>query len=341
MPAGRVIGAPCRSGNSKGGLRTNISNAQKIQSRLKLRHLRVVAAIGEFSNIRAAAEYLGISQPAVSRTLKELEDDIGLQLVHRTNRGVVLNEYGEALRRNARQVLSQVRRTSEELSDLSSGFGGHLRIGVLTANVSPLASRVIGQLFEEHPGSTVAVVEGSNDVLMPSLIQGDLDVIVGRLPNSYNRKFVTQEALYVEKEVFIARAGHPLLDVADLGLADTVNWKWILPRPETEMRQRIDAAFHAEGLELPNCVLESVSRVINRDLIRSSDMIGISGWSAVREHIEAGVLAELPIRIELSSQVIGFSSRKVEEPSKILSNFVALLREEAARHGQAAAPSRA
>ena len=115
--------------------------SEKILSRLKLRQLRVIVAIEDFSSLKGAAEFLGLSQPTVTKTVQELEADFVIKLFDRTNRGVIATNYGVALTKHARLILAQVKHAGEELSDVAAGLGGRVAIGTLVAAAASVVPR--------------------------------------------------------------------------------------------------------------------------------------------------------------------------------------------------------
>jgi DNA-binding transcriptional LysR family regulator len=151
-------------------------------SRLKLRQLRLLVAVGQYGSIQHAARELRISQPAATKLIKDLELDFEVRLFDRTNRGVIPTAHGDALIRHGKLILAQVSNAAQELDDLSEGSSGRVVIGTLLAAAPELLPRAIETLLDERPRVAIKVVEGTNDVLMPALFAGEIDMIIGRLP---------------------------------------------------------------------------------------------------------------------------------------------------------------
>ncbi|MBT3789887.1 MAG: LysR family transcriptional regulator [Alphaproteobacteria bacterium] len=277
--------------------------------RLKIRQLDLLVAINDHRSLRAAADIVGLSQPAVTKTLKLMEEDLGLTLFDRTNRGVSPTEYGVILVRHARSILAQLRQAGDELADLTGGIGGRVVLGtLLTASESIIPAAIIS-LRQQRPGVTVKIVTGTNDVLMPALIQGDIDLVVGRLPEFRYRSGIQQEALYDEDVVCVVRSGHPLLKKGQLSLSMVQSEEWILPPQQTTLRRQIDRAFLGSGLEPPFCSVESVALLANRALLKASDAIGIGPSNMYQEDIETGSLTALPLTLNISKSPVGVSIR--------------------------------
>ena len=140
--------------------------------RVSVRQLRLVAAIAEAGSMVRAGEAIGMTQPGVSKAVRDLERDLGVALFERGNRGVTPTSYGEALVRHARRALAQLEHAAQEIDDLAHGAGGRVAVGTLLAASAWLLPRAIDRLRTERPRVIVDVVEGTNDRLQPMLLRG-------------------------------------------------------------------------------------------------------------------------------------------------------------------------
>lgn len=278
--------------------------------RLKLRQLRLVVEIAEHASILRAAESLSISQPGATRLLKDAEHDLGVTLFRRSNRGVVPTDYGHALIRHAKVILSQLSHAAEELDDLAEGTGGRVTVGTLLAASAALLPTAIRRLRERRPRVSVAVIEGTNDRLMPALRVGDIDFVVGRLPEFRFRDDLVQEKLFHEQACVVVRNGHPLARRARLKIGALADCEWIMPPPETTLRRQVEKAFHDADLEAPRPVVQSVSLLTNRALLLSTDMIGVWPRQVVLEDVRQNVLAILPVTLPPAVGHVGISRRR-------------------------------
>ena len=279
-------------------------------SRLKLKQLRLIVAIGETASILGAAEALGISQPGATKLLKDAERDLGILLFERSNRGVVPTEYGRALIRHAKLALSQLLHAAEEIDDLAEGTGGRVTVGTLLAASATLLPMAVRRLREKRPRVSIAVIEGTNDRLMPALAVGDIDFVVGRLPEFRFREELVQEPLFREQVCVVVRAGHPLTRRRRLKIDALAACEWILPPPETTLRRQVEKAFHDAGLEAPRPMVQSVSLLTNRALLLATDMVGVWPRQVVLEDVRRGALAILPIALPPAAGPVGISRRR-------------------------------
>lgn len=292
---------------------TNHMTAEQFLSRVSLRHLRAIIAIADAKTLLGAARSLNLTQPTVSKTLKEAEQVAGQDLFSRTNRGVVATSFGDALLHHARLVVAQLQHAYEELSDLSDGTGGRVVVGSLITAAARLLPDAIGRLHGERPHLSITLVEGTNDVLMPQLRSGEIDCVVGRLPEYREREGLAQEVLYYDRACIIVRADHKLARKQTLTLLDLsaqTGLNWILPRPETTLRRQIDKDFHDAGIEAPVAMIDSVSLFANRQLLLNGDYISVWPYEIARNDQLRGKLAVLPIDLPSTSGPIGITTRR-------------------------------
>jgi DNA-binding transcriptional LysR family regulator len=305
---------------------------EAISGRLKLKQLRLIAAIGEHASVLRAAEALNISQPGATRLLKDAEDDLGVPLFNRTNRGVVPTDYGRSLIRHAKLVLAQLSHAAEELDDLAGGMGGRVTVGTLLAASAIVLPAAICRLREKRPRVTVAVIEGTNDRLMPALRVGDIDFVVGRLSEFRFRDELVQEPLFHEEACVVVRAGHPLARRKRLQIAALAGCEWILQPPETTLRRQVDKAFHDAGLEAPRPAVQSVSLLTNRALLLATDMVGVWPRQVILDDVRRGVLSVLPVKLPAAAGPVGISRRRSVILSPAAQALAAELKVVAARY---------
>ncbi len=294
--------------------------------RLSVKQLRIVAAIEDHGSIRVAAESLNITQPTATKALKEAERILGVTLFTRTNRGVLPTSFGTTLSRRARLILAELRHAGEEIRDLQEGLGGRVVVGTLLAAAARLLPNAIARLRRERPKVMVSVVEGTNDILIPALRIGDLDLVVGRLPEFRGREGMHQEVLYDEITCLVVRPGHPLLSSPEITLAGTLAWDFILPPHETTLRRQLEHAFHEAGLQVPPVGVESVSVLTNRRLAAETDAISAWPYQVVRQDILEGRLMRLPIALPRASGSVGLTTRASATPSPVAAALIAELR---------------
>lgn len=277
---------------------------------VNLRHFRLVTAIAEHGSILRAANVLNLSQPTASKLLQDMEEELKAPLFIRNNRGVEPTKLGAEFVRHGRTILAQIRQTTQALESQVEGSGGHVVLGTLLTASSSLLPRTLAALHRKRPNIHLRVVEGTNDHLMPRLISGELDFVIGRLTNYRYRNDVEQEPLSSDATCIVARVGHPLAQEGHVPLADLLNADWILPPAETTLRRQFEAVFHRQGLRAPSPAIESVSFLVNRSLLLETDMLGVWPRSLIDTELDGHRFTILETEVTVEVGTIGISRRR-------------------------------
>lgn len=282
----------------------------RVTTRLKLKQLRLLVAVGKHGNIQNAARELNISQPSATKMIQDLELDFEVQLFDRTNRGVVPTPFGEALIRHGKLIFAQISNAAQELDDLNEGSSGRVVIGTLLAASSHLLPMAIEQVLDERPKLSIKVVEGTNEVLMPELRSGEIDLVVGRLPTHRHRNELVQERLFTEQTLIVVGNGHPLAGHSSVTFEALKEFGWILPPVETTLRRQLDQYFLKQDHYLPPLALESVSYLTNRSLLQSQNLISLMPAHVARQDLAAGILEKIDLDLPFAAGPVGVSYRK-------------------------------
>lgn len=298
---------------------------------VKFRHFRCFAEVARLGSVNRAAASLAITQPAVSKTLRELEEILEVPLFERTRRGVHLTEQGTVFRRHAEAVLSALRRGLESVDAIRAAGAGFVTVGVLPTVAARLMPETVRRFIEVQPAQTVRVISGTNPVLIDRLRQGELDMLVGRLSNPERMAGLNFEYLYSERLSFVVRPGHPLLAAPVFDLGSLRDHVVILPTPEMIIRPGVERLLARHGLEtLPRSV-ESVSNAFGRTFTRSSDAIWIISHGVVATDLAEGALAELAVDTAESQGPVGLTTRIDTVPTAAAQVFMDTVRAVAER----------
>lgn len=283
--------------------------AEAFNLRIGLKHFRLAVVLGETRSLSRAADKLHISQPTATKLLQQLEAELRVRLFERTNRGVLPTDVGAALIRQGKLLLAHLAQTGQSIEDLVRGAGGRVVTGTLLSGASALLPTGIARLRAIRPGVMVEVIEGTNDVLMPRLLAGELDIVVGRLSEFRHREEIVREAFYAEAIHIVVRAGHPLASRTAIGIEELAAQEWILPPPQTTLRRQLDKAFHDAGISRLRCNVQSVSTLTNRHLVEHTNLL--SAWPASLFDSEAdrAAFTRLPVDLPLTAS-IGISRRR-------------------------------
>ncbi len=280
-----------------------------VRARLKTRQLMLLTALADEANMHRAAEALNMTQPAASKLLKELEDALGVPLFERLPRGMRATWYGESLIRHARMALSSLQQAHEEIEALKAGRYGKVAIGAITTPALGLLPGAVAQVKRQHPSLNVEIQVDSSNVLIDQLLQGRLDVVVGRLFERHVKTDLRYEALADEPIAAVTRPGHPMLASARLQLRDTVARPWIVPPSGTVLRHRFELMFQEEGLDAPADVIETTALLFITKMLQGSDMLAVISADVGRYYAEHGMMALLPLAMPCRMDGFGLITR--------------------------------
>lgn len=284
-------------------------------TRLKLRQLRLLVSVGQHGNIQNAARELGISQPAATKMIQDLELDFEVKLFQRTNRGVVPTVFGETLIRHGKLIFAQVSNAAQELDDLSEGNSGRVVVGTLLAASPRLLPAAVEILLQDRPKVAIKITEGTNEVLMPALLSGEIDMVVGRLPSHRHRDRIVQEKLFEDRVLAVVRPRHPLIGQPSIIFDQIKPFGWVLPPLETTLRRQIDQFFIEKQQYAPPLSIESVSYLANRALLQARNLIGLMPADVAMQDIERGYLSQLEWDVPFGRGAVGVSYRSKDSLS--------------------------
>lgn len=248
---------------------------------MKLHQLRAIVAICESGSIQEASRLLHISQPALSKSIKELEAELGIPLLVRSNRGITATEYGERLVRRARLILEEVRRAREDVEALKGNMCGNVSIGVspVTPGAQFIAS--LNRYRKRYPEVRVQIHELRPSKLMEGLREGQLDLALTSLPPSLSSDGFNWVELYAQNTVLAVRKGHPKRDARSLH--ELLDQEWLLQ--DALEQSRAGLMFQHYRIEPPRRIIECASVVIFSELALNTD--AVSYWSQrVLEHAQ-------------------------------------------------------
>jgi LysR family pca operon transcriptional activator len=300
-----------------------------IDSRIKFRHLVCFLEIARQRSFARAAQELAITQPAVSKTLKELEDALGCSLFERGKSGVSLTSAGLAFLRYAGPSVQALK---EGVRSLRTGAyaGGRVRLGVLSTVESALMPEVVRRLHAQHAALVISVSTGPSSYLLGQLRLGELDLVVGRMTESPLIEGLTFEHLYSEPLILVVRPGHELLQ-ADLHDRSRLgDYPVVLPLADTTIRRYAESLYVQCGVALPAQRLETLSIAVSRGYVLSSDAVWVAPLDAVVRDIERGELMELDIGLREPGGSLGLCSNPSLAPSLAAQWCTEVLREVAA-----------
>lgn len=293
--------------------------------------LRAAIAIFDHGTISAAAQHLGLTQPALTRSLRLLEERLGTTIFHRTSEGMRSNPSGEYLIRKAKLAFAELRQAIEEISLLNGKGGGRLRVGALPLTRAQLVPIAIDALLLQFPRAEISILHGSYTALLNDLRNGDLDLIVGTIRSSSSTKEIRSVPLFEDDMVVVARPDHSLFQHLSPVLADCMKWPWVLPFIGVPLRELFEKSLRESRLPEPFHVVETDSVAVLRTLLRQSNRLAIVSRHQVHDEIEMNFLRILPIKIGNVNRMIGMTFRRTYIPTPMTKSFIAELEQAALR----------
>jgi LysR family transcriptional regulator of gallate degradation len=291
--------------------------------------LKALLAVSAASSEARAAETLNVSQPAVHRSLRALEDLAGVALFQKSARGTRLTAAGEALLRRVKLAFGEARAMESDIASWRGEIRGRVVVGALPLSVAMILPQAVDAVRREHPDIEITVIDGTYESLIRQLRSADIDAIVGALRSAPDE--VRQEALFEDELAVIARAGHPCLARKSLALKDLLRWEWVVPLPGTPASAALERTFAAQGLAPPLGALQANSAAFTRALVRSTDRLALASRGQELEDESIGVLRIVPVRLAGTVRTIGVAVRSTGEPSPDLLVLLDALRDAAAR----------
>lgn len=270
-------------------------------------------AVARAGGIRQAAEQVSITQSALTRRVQELESALGVTLFERSVQGMRLTPFGQALRHHAEMMELDCSYAAAEISELLEGQTGELRIASGPAWAHEIAPDAAGELIEHMPGVRLTMMTGMNEVTLPMLRAGELDLVLGGLPPEEDRlPELTYAALIrVRHEVFASTA-HPLQQRRSVSPKALADHPWIWLRDAVSARALLAQAFQRAGIAMPPSAIETTSMDFGFRLLQRGQHLMVLPSTLERAALREG-LAPLRLKAPIGSFVAGIIYRPALE----------------------------
>ncbi len=306
---------------------TAVKIDRALRSNLKLRHLQMLVALDQFRHLGRAAEFLALTQPAVSKTLAEVERMIGFTLFDRSTRGTVPTAAGVSMVRFARSVLAGYERTRDEIAAQASGASGRTSVGAMVVATPVLLARAVTLLKAQSAATTVLVEEGDLTRLLPRLRLGELDLFVGRLEPGYAAPDLETQPLYDEPMEAVVQPGHPLARKRKVTWADLTALPCLMPPPWASLRVKLDQQFFAHGLHPPVDIVETASFLTQLSLIQERAAVAFMARSVARHFEAQGALVRLRLTVGVDLPPVGLITLRNQRPAAATERLLECLRQ--------------
>lgn len=279
-----------------------------LDRRIRLRHVQAFAEIVRQGSLKRAAEALFLTQPAISRTIAELEEILGARLLTRSRRGVALTPQGEFFHGHALNALAALSDAVAGLSDQQGGAAApRLRAGALPSVAARLMPEVVADLQASAPHLQLTILDGAHGHLTAALRAGDLDAVIGRLGAPETMQGLSFTQLYLEDVAVVVRPGHPILDDPDLRrIAD---FPVIYPPEAAAIRPFVERLLIAGGVPRLPRRIETVSGAFGMVHTPQSDAVWFISAGVVAREVAEGRLVRLAIDTALTQGPVGLMTR--------------------------------
>ncbi|MEX2524323.1 MAG: LysR family transcriptional regulator [Gammaproteobacteria bacterium] len=256
-----------------------------------LRHFTAVAREGSLGR---AAETLSCTQPALSRAIQRLEEQLGAVLFERRTTGMVLTPFGQALLPYANLLETESRHAMDEIAALQGLNRGRVRIGAVASAAVSLVPGAVQQLLRQWPGIQVSIMEDVVERLTTALAANEIDLVIASNMPPADEVEKVFDCGRGDTSLVIARPGHPVLEQPEVSLQSLLQWHWIMPGPGTGPRRYFDTAFEQRGWK-PSIAVETRSLEVMKSLIAGTDLLGWLPEPIIEAERSVGRLATLPV----------------------------------------------
>lgn len=297
-----------------------------METRISFRHVSCFLAIARERHLGRAAGRLNLTQPAVSKTLSELESLANVRLVERGRHGARLTQAGEHFLRYAIGVEQAMESAASALQGPGAPPTVILEIGALPTVASAILPDALTRLREDRPQTGVRLHTATNEALLAALKAGRLDCVIGRMAEPSMMQGVSFELLYAEPLVMAVQPRHPLLGERAVSPRSVLAYPLVVSPSGTVPRLHTDAFFDAHALRVPGTCTETLSVSVARLLARRSDAVWITPASAARDDVQRGELARLPLVIPNAQEPVGILRRSEAQPPEIVEVLAEILR---------------
>jgi DNA-binding transcriptional LysR family regulator len=292
---------------------------------MELRDLEYFAVVAEQGNLGRAAELLGLSQPALSKSIARLEGTMEVKLFQRSAKGMELTAEGSLLLSRARELRQSLRNVAREVSDVSRGHAGHIKIGVGPSANDDLFLAAIIELLKAEPRISVKVIVSDMDEIMPALHGGQIDVVVNLMVIKPPVGLTCLPLREDECVVFCA-ANHRLAARSHVSLSELRGERWAVGEPGLPTQQKLHEVFRDNGLEPPRVGLESRSLSLKLEAVANSDLLVYTSRAVGRRFGSRQIaLKVLPVKELYWVRPVGLIHRRERYTSPAVRRFIEIL----------------
>ena len=301
--------------------------SDRIGLRVKLHDLHVLMTVVQAGNMSKAAALLNTTQPAISRSIAELERIIGVRLLDRTARGVEVTEYGRVLLDGGTAVFDDLRQAVKDIKFLADPTAGEVRIGCSNILGANFVSAVIHRLSRQFPHIVFHLVTGYVESLHRELSERNVDLVIAARLGALVDERLDFEFLFDDQFVIVAGAQNPWARRRKIELAELVNEPWVLPPPRSVVASLALETFRASGLDYPRTIVVTESPQARFNLPATGSFLTMLSASALRFPTRRTEIKVLPVQLPMAPVPAGILSLKNRTLSSVARLFIKHARE--------------
>ncbi|NPT46280.1 LysR family transcriptional regulator [Paraburkholderia sp. 1N] len=260
-----------------------------------LQQLHAFATIVASGSLGRAAEVLHVTQPALSRTIKRLEDQVGAPLFERHSKGMQLTAIGSALLPHATLLQREADHAREEIDAMRGLAKGTIRVGAVASIATLVLPLAVSGVLARWPNLRVEVMEGVWDRLADSLMKHEIDLALSMAVPDTDEITAIADCRWEDTSYVVAALDHPLRGKADLSLADTLDQQWCVPPRGTGPFEHMQHVFAKHGLGMPDIAVETRSITVLKSLVTRAGFLSWMATPMYDTESAAGVFDTLPI----------------------------------------------
>ena len=293
---------------------------------LKFKHLVLLETLSRTKNMHIAAEQMNLSQPAVSKMLKEIESLLGFAVFERQPRSMPVTALGMHVITYAKKVLNDAKSFVEEMEILRQGGHGYLKVGGIFAATAVVIPNSIIEIKKKWPLLSIDVVEQTSDHLMEMLNDRTLDLAIGRFTDHTQMQFFNFEPLGPEPFCIVVNNAHPCSNQDFCKIEELLKWPWVLYPKGTPIRERMEKAFIGANVKIPLNTVNTMSMQTFLQILKGAPMVAMLPEAMIQQQVKEGKLHILKTNLVIDNQDYGILTRKGDMVSDIAQKFINILK---------------
>lgn len=295
---------------------------ERVGRRIKLRDLHLLEAAARTGSLAKAAKSLGMSQPAVSYAIAEMERSLAVPLLDRTSQGVVPTAFGHALLKRSVVVFNEIRHGLNEIETLADPTRGEIRLGT-PQPMLPVTTAIIDRMSQRYPNVSFHLSVESTHVLLRELRERAIELVISRMLAPTVDDDLSIEVLFQDELAIMAGRGNPWTKRKSVTLEQLLQGPWVLPPPDGWLHPLLQKAFGAKGLKVPSATVSTLSTHAISMLVARGPFLTVHPQTMLRVPTEHRLLSALPVSLRETRTPVGLISLKHHTLSPVAKVFAA------------------